>query len=109
MSASSLLTYLAHVVSHASLHTADPGDDGANEVTGGGYRRATVRFNPPLDGIITNLTEVNFDDLPNLTANFLGLWAGEWFLWSNPLLGPVVVENGGTLRVYEGKLNFVMD
>jgi hypothetical protein len=32
-------------ITHLSLHTASPGDSGANEVTGGGYARAAVGGN----------------------------------------------------------------
>lgn len=48
---------------YASLHTADPGRTGANEVAAGGYRRSLIN-----DGT------VKFDDMPAVTVTHVGIW-----------------------------------
>lgn len=62
----------------ASLHTNDPGDTGANELTGGSYARQSVSFGAPaVDGTgyaITNSADITFSNLPAGTVTHAGLF-----------------------------------
>lgn len=60
---------------HASLHTADPGSSGANELTGGSpaYARKPITWNAgPVDGVYTS-NPLSFD-VPPSSLTFAGLW-----------------------------------
>ena len=119
---------------HYSLHSADPGDTGANEISGGGYARAQLNPDPnnttntnysakQTDGTsqyITNAADITF---PQATANWNGgnaiQWVGVWsassggtFYASFQFQGSgVVVLNGNTLRLLgaTGQLRFQID
>lgn len=60
----------------ASLHTADPGDTGANEVAGGSYARQAVVFGAPAAGVITMTGEETFP-VPATTVAWAGFWSAE--------------------------------
>lgn len=69
------LDYIATVALYASIHTADPGDNGANEVVGGSpaYARLPVTWNPAAGGTLTISNQPEFD-LPAGTFTHIGLW-----------------------------------
>lgn len=71
----SLGTSLAGLCTHASLHTADPGSTGTNEVTGGGYARQAVSFTVDGDGDLTITGTLAFSGPANGAAQFVGLWS----------------------------------
>jgi hypothetical protein len=89
-----------------SLHTADPGDTGANEITGGAYaRQGPVTFanaggNPT---VASNSAIVTY---PAATAawgtiSHFGIWSaatGGTFRGSGALSTPKPVNNGDTAR-----------
>jgi hypothetical protein len=61
---------------YASLHTADPGTTGANEVTGGSpaYARKAITWNAGVeDGSYTS-NEITFD-VPPGTLTHVGIWS----------------------------------
>ena len=80
----------AELVNHAmarayiSLHTADPGPTGGNEVTGSGYSRVSAAFTPSVDGAASNAGEIEFRRMPTARFSFEGIWdapVGGNFLW----------------------------
>jgi hypothetical protein len=77
-----------------SLHTADPGTTGANELSGGGYARETPAWNAASGGQAQAV--VTFD-VPISTISHVGIWdaGGTEFLDSYPLSFPVVVTTAG--------------
>jgi hypothetical protein len=100
-----------------SLHTADPGDAGANEVVGGGYARvgpvafANSGFNPTVaanTAIMTYpLASANYG-----TINFFGLWtalSGGSFLGSGQIAAPIPVNAGDSARFYANTLTITVD
>ena len=43
---------------YVALHSADPGDDGSNELSGNGYARVAMSFDAPAAGVCQNSAEV---------------------------------------------------
>ena len=69
---------------YISLHAADPGAVGSNEITGAGYSRQPVVFSHSVDGVASNMEELIFVRLPAGRFNYAGLWdapMGGNFLW----------------------------
>lgn len=97
---------------YVSLHTADPANTGASEVSGGGYaRQGAITFanagNNPT--VASNTTILSF---PTATANwgtinYFGIWtavSGGTFLGSGTLTTPRVINNGDMVRFAIGAL-----
>ena len=59
------------------LHTADPGETGASEVTGNAYQRTAVTMGAPTDGVSVNSNVVTF---PTATPSGWGS-IGYFSLW----------------------------
>lgn len=57
-----------------SLHTADPGETGANEVTGGGYARGIGAWAAASGGSSLLAGPVDFTNLPAVTVTHFGVW-----------------------------------
>jgi hypothetical protein len=102
---------------YVSLHTADPGNTGANEVVGGGYVRqgpivfANAGSNP------TVASNTNIITYPQATANygvigFFGLWtaatAGS-FLGSGAVSLAIPINQGDSARFYAQTLTVSAD
>lgn len=89
-----------------SLHTADPGETGASECTGGAgpYARQTPSFANAALGVKALNAQVDFAGMPACTVNYIGLWdqiaVGGNFLFGQTAaaLGKVV-NAGNTFRV----------
>ncbi len=69
-------TYTSPATVYISLHTADPGETGANEITAGAYARQTIAFDAPTDGVFPNTADV---DVPVSTSDHgtithFGIW-----------------------------------
>lgn len=79
---------------YMSLHTADPGLTGLNEVTGGSYARQAITFGAAASKSITSSNTVDFTGMPAATVTHLGIWdaatAGNFYVG-----GP-----GGTVLMY---------
>jgi hypothetical protein len=56
-----------------SLHTADPGTNGSNEVAGGGYARQQTTWGAAAGAQITGST-VTFNVPASTTIQFWGIW-----------------------------------
>ena len=76
-------------LTHASLHTAAPGDTGANEVSGGSpaYARKAISFNAAAAGAIDSSTVPVFDVPASTTITYVGFWsaltAGTFLGWAD--------------------------
>jgi hypothetical protein len=60
---------------YVSLHTGDPGNTGADEVTGGSYIRQLETFGAASSGALTNATDITFEDMPSCTVSYVGFWS----------------------------------
>lgn len=62
-----------------SLHTADPGATGTNELTGGtpAYARKTVSWGSAANGVAAIAQGVVFDVPAGATITHIGLWSGD--------------------------------
>ena len=102
---------------YVSLHTADPGDSGSSEVTGGSYaRQGAITFanagNNPT--VASNSSIVTF---PAATASWgtithFGIWSlasGGVFRGSGALTTAKAVNNGDTARFAAGALTIRAD
>jgi hypothetical protein len=59
---------------YVSLHTGDPGNTGANEVTGGSYIRQLETFGAAASGALSNVTDITFENMPSCTVTYVGFW-----------------------------------
>lgn len=70
------------VLGFASLHTANPGGTGANEVTGGGYTRIAAVWDPSSGAVAALDGALDFVGPANGAAQYIGFWslisAGTW-------------------------------
>ena len=69
-----MLTSLGALVTHVSLHTADPGTTGANPVTGGTYARIPVTWITPVGGVTSNVAAIVFNVPAGTTVSWVGMW-----------------------------------
>ncbi len=70
-----MLDALGAVIGYVSLHTGDPGSNGANEVTGGSpaYARKAVTWNAAASGNLDNNANPVFDVPAGTTITHYGL------------------------------------
>lgn len=61
-------------ITHVSLHTADPGDSGASELSGGSYARLPITWNAPAAGNLDSADQPAFDVPGGNTINHVGYW-----------------------------------
>lgn len=107
---------------YISLHTADPGETGASEVTAGDYARITVastvgNWSDPsagTQGETDNLNDILFAVATSNwgTITHMGIWdaisAGNiWF--KGALTASKVVNNGDQFKFSAGDLNIQLD
>jgi len=61
---------------YGSLHTADPGDTGTSEVTGGSpaYARKALNFSAATGGTIDSSNAPAFDVPASTTVAYVGIW-----------------------------------
>lgn len=72
-----MLDALAGVAVFVSLHTADPGATGTNEVTGGSpaYARKSITWNAAAAGALDDSNAPVFDVPAGTTITHVGLWS----------------------------------
>jgi hypothetical protein len=103
---------LAVATPYISLHTADPGETGASEVTGGSYVRQAGSFAAASGGTITSDAAVNFTGMPAVTVTHVGVWdastAGN-FLWGGALAASQAVGVGNTFSIASGDIDVTLD
>lgn len=74
-----MLDALGAVAVYASLHTDDPGTNGANEVTGGNpaYARKSITWNGADAGAMDDSNAPEFDVPASTTIKYVGLWSAD--------------------------------
>lgn len=96
---------------YMSLHTADPGETGASEVTGGSYARQVTTFGAAASGAVANDSAESFT-MPAATVTHVGLWddasAGN-FLWGGAATASKTYGSGDTATVAIGDLDITLD
>ena len=98
-----------------SLHTADPGNGGANEVSGGGYARQAATFantgNNPT--VAANSAVIVYSPSAAWgTVGYFGLWSaatGGTFRGSGALNPVKTVSSGDTVRFLVSALTITVD
>lgn len=93
---------------HVSAHTADPGDSGTNEVSGGSYARSAITFNAPAAGSLDSSNVPAISIPAATTVTHVGYWdalSGGVFLGSSVVTGTEVFNNAGTLSVTDADLD----
>ena len=95
-----------------SLHTVDPGEAGASEVRGNGYRRQPAIFETAAAREAVSLARQEYEDMPEARVAFIGLWdapEGGVFLWGSDRMEPTLgVPRSGILRIEPGILSVKM-
>lgn len=94
---------------YLSLHTADPGETGASEVSGGTYVRQAVTWAAAhaTNGTIANSAATNHTLMPAATVTYAGLWDASTtgnFLWGGPLGASKTTNAGDTFQTAIGSL-----
>ena len=101
-------TSLAIAVPYISLHDGDPGDNGANELSGGSYVRGTVGFDAAASAATSNTDALAFTGLPGATITHLAVWdaeSGGNFAWGGALTAPKTVAAGDGVTFSAGELD----
>jgi hypothetical protein len=94
-----MLDQLSTLVTHASLHTADPGSTGTSEVTGGSYARVAVTWAASSGGTKNITAAVTFQVPAGTTITHFGMWSassGGTFRGGGALDAPQSYPTGGT-------------
>jgi hypothetical protein len=78
-----------------SLHTADPGASGTNEVSGGSpaYARKTPSFGAASGGIAT-AAALEFDVPASTTVSYVGYWAGSTWYGADDITNETFASQG---------------
>ena len=98
-----------------SLHTGDPGETGANEVTGGSYARKAGSFGAAAAGAVSNTAQIEYTNMPAATITHVGIWssstatASSAFIWGGSLTTNKTVGAGDTFRLAIGDLDVTLD
>jgi hypothetical protein len=98
-----------------SLHDGDPGETGANEVTGGGYGRVAGSFGAAAAGAVSNTATHDFTNMPAVTVSHAGVWSSSTatasanFIWGGALTTNKVVGAGDTFRFAIGNFDVTLD
>ena len=104
------IPYTSPVTVYLSLHSADPGDTGANELAAAnGYARNACAFDAPSGGVCANSADETFtaSGADWSAATHFGIWdastAGNC-LYSGSLASPRTVTDGETATISAGDL-----
>ena len=99
---------LTAVVTHVSLHTAEPDASGSNEVTGGTYSREAITWGSASGGTATSSAEVVFDVPTGVTITHLGYWSASsagTFYGSRQLDTSQTFSSAGTYTLASGNIS----
>jgi len=96
-----------------SLHDGDPGETGANEITGGSYGRQSASFAAASGGSCASDATLDFTTMPSVPSlTHVGMWdastAGN-FLVGGSLTAAKTVNAGDTFRLASGNLVITCD
>lgn len=99
------LDAMSGVLVSASLHTADPGGTGANEVVGGTYARQTPTWDAAgatTPAVVEMSAPIVFQIPAGNEINYVGLWStGPTWEGAIQLGAPAPFNNDGELTVQE--------
>jgi len=72
-----MLDELADAALYVSLHSADPGAGGGNELTGGSptYARQSAVWGPASGGVLTLAADATFDVPAGASVAYFGIWS----------------------------------
>lgn len=105
------VAYTPAATVYLSLHTADPGDTGASEVSGGSYARIALTFAAAVNPGGTSATSADATFAAASadwgTVTHYGIWdaaAAGNFLFSGALDVARLVENGDVFKTIAGNL-----
>lgn len=90
---------VAGAITHVSLHTADPGTTGTNEVSGGtpAYARKAIAFSAAAAGVADSSNAPAFDVPAGTTVTHIGFWdalTGGNFLGSGDITDEAFAAQG---------------
>ncbi len=97
---------------YVSLHTANPGETGTSEASGGSYARQQAAFNAAASGVSINTAVINFAGMPAATITYIGLWddvAAGNFLWGGAFSASQTIIVGNTLSIAAGAVAVALD
>lgn len=98
--------HLGTLITHVSLHSADPGANGSNEVA---TNRVPVTWNPASSGDISLASSLSFTGGPASGAvTYLGLWSaatGGTFYGASPVAGDQTMNAAGEYTVTQLTVN----
>lgn len=92
---------------YASLHTADPGLTGTNEVMGGSYGRKAIPYASASGGSKANSSDIAWANMPAANIAYVGIWdaaSSGHFLWALPLTASKTTASGDTFTIATGNL-----
>lgn len=105
------VSYTGAATLYLSLHTADPGSTGANEVTGAGYARQAITFGNPVSGVAANTAALSYVNMPAAVITHLGLWdapTGGNFRQSGAWSSPITEGVGNSFTVAVGAVTYTV-
>lgn len=95
-----------------SLHNADPGETGTNEISGGSYARQSLTLSAAAAGATDNTALLQWTDMPADTITHVGIFdaasAGN-FLWGGALSASKSVNAGDTFEIAANDLDITLD
>lgn len=97
---------------YVSLHTADPGETGADEAAGGSYARQSATFDVAASGATANSGTISFTSMPAATITHVGVWDAAStgnFLWGGALGQSKTTNSGDTFQIAAGDLDVTLD
>lgn len=98
---------------YVSLHSGDPGETGAAEISGGSYARTSDTFSAAASGATDNDSNIDFTSMPSCSVSYVGCWdasSGGNFLWGGAVTGGAKsVNSGDTFRIAAGDLDVTLD
>lgn len=108
-----VLDYILTGTTYVALHTADPGETGANELTGGSYARQTVTFAAASSGSKATNAALTFSGMPACTVTHVCVWSavsgGNCLVISSALAPSKTFGAGDTATVASGALTVSLD
>jgi hypothetical protein len=81
-------------VDTVSLHTGDPGSNGANEVSGGSYAQQAITFSTASGGGLDSSNAPVFDVPAGNTITHVGFWDGGTFKGGDPVTNEAFAADG---------------
>ena len=103
-----MLNGLTAAATHVSLHTADPGSNGANEVSGSPYTRELAGWAAASGGTAVNSGSIVFDVPGSRTITHLGYFSASTagtFYGSRALDTSQTFATAGTYTITAGNLS----